>query len=831
MGGTIFVLEVLGELPGLQDKTITTGMGEISMFQMLYWIITTISTVGYGDFSPTTIPSRSFICVFIFAGVFFFGQEITALSEIKEHLGTGRGRYMSGRRPHVILTGSGVSKMSSMLEILLFEVLDPETGVNTPDVVVLSEEPYDPELKTFVETALPSHSRRRLHLLRGSAMSIHDLHRVHLSSCRMVMILPNMTVTDPLEEDSANILRAMELRRACPNLRLRLMLLEPESEDLGNSLGIPTQRMFNANGLTANLLADSARVRGLIPFLGGLMQLASADEMQTASGKKEWWVEYAKSTAKQIYGLIIDERFVGVQFGEAAAQVYKESNGHVLLVAAQAQGQMKMNYGGQLGANMVVIAIASSYRSTLQFANVKLDWKKVFIDARLEDLNMKAVDTSTAAAGAPPVPQEGKFLKKSEFRSTFEVDDLYDGEYEDEKETTAKLPSLDSPESLQEHESLIVLILMGSGTLAWQHAAEFVGGLRDDYLPGWQSVIVHSWSKPPGSFVAKYAGKRVAVEANLEKCGIEYAETVVVMRAPVNTVHDSGSSIVMADHKMVAVHGLIEAMTPVKGRRRASIYEFGSTNAVHLLKDHNTRRKYISTTRTMLQMAQTSGLPPAASDFSTRSKQVDSLVETNTNSRFSRRMTMFRQKVSDLFSKGLNAGSMYSEVMSEALLMQPLFASGGVISPDFFGGMLGHIFIFPGTIEFMESITMPLQNNQESFLWQLRCPEEWVGRTYGDLAQSWLLREDAMWEGCGSCLVIAIYRTQEDSQGDAQSYNYTLPDVSCELLEQDWLTVLGSKEFAARAAKTKDSQGRSLLFGMHPCTEIPEQRGSQARSM
>lgn len=26
--------------------------------QMIYWITTTISTVGYGDFSPTTVPSR-----------------------------------------------------------------------------------------------------------------------------------------------------------------------------------------------------------------------------------------------------------------------------------------------------------------------------------------------------------------------------------------------------------------------------------------------------------------------------------------------------------------------------------------------------------------------------------------------------------------------------------------------------------------------------------------------------------------------------------------------------------------------------------------------------
>ena len=38
-----------------------------SIVQMIYWITTTISTVGYGDFSPTTVPARppgtAFICI------------------------------------------------------------------------------------------------------------------------------------------------------------------------------------------------------------------------------------------------------------------------------------------------------------------------------------------------------------------------------------------------------------------------------------------------------------------------------------------------------------------------------------------------------------------------------------------------------------------------------------------------------------------------------------------------------------------------------------------------------------------------------------------------
>ena len=65
----IFTAEVLGPLPRFEDRFITTAMGEISFFQMFYWVITTISTVGYGDFAPTTIVSRLLTMLCIVAGV------------------------------------------------------------------------------------------------------------------------------------------------------------------------------------------------------------------------------------------------------------------------------------------------------------------------------------------------------------------------------------------------------------------------------------------------------------------------------------------------------------------------------------------------------------------------------------------------------------------------------------------------------------------------------------------------------------------------------------------------------------------------------------------
>jgi hypothetical protein len=47
LAAVAYMLEVLGDFSWLEDSFTTTDMGDISMYQMIYWMMTTISTVGY----------------------------------------------------------------------------------------------------------------------------------------------------------------------------------------------------------------------------------------------------------------------------------------------------------------------------------------------------------------------------------------------------------------------------------------------------------------------------------------------------------------------------------------------------------------------------------------------------------------------------------------------------------------------------------------------------------------------------------------------------------------------------------------------------------------
>ena len=73
--GCMLTLEVLGEPPWRWNNSdepygetfIDAPMGQLSFSQMFYFVLTTITTVGYGDFSPTHWLSRCFVCYIFIA--------------------------------------------------------------------------------------------------------------------------------------------------------------------------------------------------------------------------------------------------------------------------------------------------------------------------------------------------------------------------------------------------------------------------------------------------------------------------------------------------------------------------------------------------------------------------------------------------------------------------------------------------------------------------------------------------------------------------------------------------------------------------------------------
>lgn len=78
-----------------------------SFFSSIYFMFVTVSTVGYGDFSPKTVLGQLMVCVIIVFGIYTFANESAAFMNLfAEHRGTQMKYSCSRNACHVIVTGN-----------------------------------------------------------------------------------------------------------------------------------------------------------------------------------------------------------------------------------------------------------------------------------------------------------------------------------------------------------------------------------------------------------------------------------------------------------------------------------------------------------------------------------------------------------------------------------------------------------------------------------------------------------------------------------------------------------------------------------------------------
>ena len=85
-----FCLEILGDIEFETDGAgAITSISEANpnydttVLSQLYYVVVTLSTVGYGDITPQTTLHKVFAIVMIVSGVAFFSLEVSAIVALK----------------------------------------------------------------------------------------------------------------------------------------------------------------------------------------------------------------------------------------------------------------------------------------------------------------------------------------------------------------------------------------------------------------------------------------------------------------------------------------------------------------------------------------------------------------------------------------------------------------------------------------------------------------------------------------------------------------------------------------------------------------------------
>ena len=259
--GSMFLLEYLGDIPHLHDVYLLSDMGDISFHQMCYFIVVTIATIGYGDFSPKTLLGRTLLLVIILGGVAFFTYEVNRLVSLRALQVSGKGTFRParGRRSaaHVLVCGGALTNGSATLSDFLAELCHPLRAAGdeaAPQVVLLCEG----EPTAALRRVLAKRFARHCTFLAGSPLVLKDLQRAKAGSADMALVLADLAAPDAAAEDEETVLAAAALHRLHPSLPLRVMLIRRDSKRLALTAALAF----------APALCPVSATAGVIGFLG-----------------------------------------------------------------------------------------------------------------------------------------------------------------------------------------------------------------------------------------------------------------------------------------------------------------------------------------------------------------------------------------------------------------------------------------------------------------------------------------------------------------------------------------------------------------------------------
>jgi voltage-gated potassium channel len=222
-----------------------------SIEDSIWWGMTTLSTVGYGDIYPTTTGGRIVAAMTMALGIgvlgSFAGTISTVVVEARERRRRGLGSYVM--QEHLLILG-----WSEKAKIV-FEEFSHTERFRDSRVVVVAE----------LETSPIDHPRARF--VRGHPGRREVLERASAQGASAAVILASNPV-DP-RSDHETVLNVLALRRLNPKIRISAELISPENREHLEMAGCDV--IIDPLSLAGSLLTRSVLDEGISDIVRELL--------------------------------------------------------------------------------------------------------------------------------------------------------------------------------------------------------------------------------------------------------------------------------------------------------------------------------------------------------------------------------------------------------------------------------------------------------------------------------------------------------------------------------------------------------------------------------
>nr|XP_032512493.1 calcium-activated potassium channel slowpoke isoform X6 [Danaus plexippus plexippus] len=355
----------------------------LSYWTCVYFLIVTMSTVGYGDVFCHTVLGRTFLVFFLLVGLRISRTRRCVLGSVVESLCRGR-RVPSGSAvppshlaisacapvpgcvqlltspamfassiPEIIELVGSRSKYSGELKRehgkrhivvcghityesvshFLKDFLHEDREDVDVEVVFLHRKPPDLELEGLFKRHFTT-----VEFFQGTIMNPIDLQRVKVHEADACLVLANKYCQDPDAEDAANIMRVISIKNYSDDIRVIIQLMQYHNK--AYLLNIPSWDWKQGDDviclaeLKLGFIAQSCLAPGFSTMMANLFAMRS---FKTSPDTQAWQNDYLQGTGCEMYTESLSTSFTGMSFPQASELCFTKLK--LLLLAIEIKGE------------------------------------------------------------------------------------------------------------------------------------------------------------------------------------------------------------------------------------------------------------------------------------------------------------------------------------------------------------------------------------------------------------------------------------------------------------------------------------------------------------
>ncbi|CAI2375890.1 unnamed protein product [Moneuplotes crassus] len=311
----------------------TVDAPDLPFHHTYFFVMTTVSIIGYGNDLTTTGVRITIICLIICGIIIVPSKAGEVVNLISKRSAYADYKYkIISKVPHVVIIGSVNAKNA----INFFEeYFHEDHGKNeTRHCIIIKSTRPDKKMESLLGN---DKYISKVHYIEGNPHEKKTFNRARLDKATHVVIMSNILTSDPAKEDANTILQAMVLKKYLKQhehskCQLRLQLLKPESimhYELSLNKETKNDQIVCIENLKLSLLAKSCTTPGLISLISNLIKSCDDPPERNKLPKErewEWLPEYWQGKSHEIYRVLIPKSTLDKNFNELSNYIYKNYN-------------------------------------------------------------------------------------------------------------------------------------------------------------------------------------------------------------------------------------------------------------------------------------------------------------------------------------------------------------------------------------------------------------------------------------------------------------------------------------------------------------------------